>query len=82
MRPLPRCKKDERLAALFSFPSDVDPDVALDQLHALKFGRTRRKTRPVSLSELENYYNPLALRKLLDAGPHKGASIVLQLSSV
>lgn len=61
------CTYDERLAALFSLPSDVDVAVALNQLHALKYGVTRQKDRPVTVYELETYYNPLALRRLLPA---------------
>lgn len=60
-----QCRYDERLAALFSLPSDVDADVALNQLHALKYGSTRRKRRPVTEEELGAYYNSLALRRLL-----------------
>jgi putative membrane protein len=61
------CRYDERLAALFSLPSDADTRVALNQLHALKYGVTRQKDRPVTVYELETYYNPLALRRLLPA---------------
>ena len=70
--PLPtfqdQCRKDERLANIFSLPSDVDADVALSQLHALKFGVSRPKGLAVTLRELEAYYNPLALRRLLTKG--------------
>ena len=55
------------MAALFSLPSDADTRVALNQLHALKYGVTRQKDRPVTVYELETYYNPLALRRLLPA---------------
>ena len=51
----------------FSLPSDADTRVALNQLHALKYGVTRQKDRPVTVYELETYYNPLALRRLLPA---------------
>ena len=61
------CRYDESLAACFSLPSDCQPDVALDQLHQLKFGRKRQPKGPVTLSELEAYYNPLALNRLLTA---------------
>mmetsp|Transcript_20875 Transcript_20875/g.64496 ORF Transcript_20875/g.64496 Transcript_20875/m.64496 type:complete len:572 (+) Transcript_20875:2-1717(+) len=59
------CRADESLAACFSLPSDVEPDVALAQLHQLKFGRKRPANGPVAMSELEAYYNPLALARLL-----------------
>ncbi|KAJ8601558.1 hypothetical protein CTAYLR_005247 [Chrysophaeum taylorii] len=61
------CRADERLAASFSLPSDVDAGVALQQLHQLKFGSSREPNRPVSLCELEAYYNPLAIARLLPA---------------
>lgn len=61
------CRADERLSATFSLPSDVDARVALQQLHQLKFGSPRDKDRPVSLGELEAYYSPLALARVLPA---------------
>ena len=67
------CREDEGLAACFSLPSDVEPDVALAQLHQLKFGRKRHPNSPVTLSELEAYYNPLALARLL--GPEQRARL-------
>mmetsp|Transcript_29697 Transcript_29697/g.95761 ORF Transcript_29697/g.95761 Transcript_29697/m.95761 type:complete len:713 (-) Transcript_29697:586-2724(-) len=60
-----QCRRDDSLAACFSLPSDVEPEVALAQLHQLKFGRKRKPDAPVTLSELAAYYNPLALARLL-----------------
>ena len=67
------CRYDERLAALFSLPSDADTRVALNQLHALKYGVTRQKDRPVTVYELETYYNPRALPPIV-AGQVHGCS--------
>lgn len=59
------CRADDHLAATFSLPSEVDARVALQQLHQLKFGRPREKDRPVSLRELQAYYNPLEIARIL-----------------
>lgn len=61
------CRANEHLAAAFSLPSDVDANVALQQLHVLKFGTMRERDRALSLAELKAYYNPLAIARLLPA---------------
>lgn len=61
------CRADECLATKFSLPNDVDARVALQQLHQLKFGSPRERDTPVSLGELEAYYNPLAIANMVPA---------------
>jgi len=74
------CRRDAALATTFSLPSDVDAIVALRQLHRLKFGSARPVDGPVTLRELEAYYNPLCLARLLASPGHARTRAALERS--
>ena len=60
---------NDMLAAKIDLPTDLSVDIALNQLHRLKYGTSRDEGEGVSLQELSAYYSPLQLQRMLPMFP-------------